>query len=119
MKFQLNCEFCGNTSELTAGQLSDVKQDDVTLTVFTCSSCNKSRVVQVDSEKTLDLLRQYKSCYKRAMIAQKRGQKCPEKIRNKAHNLKFKLDYERNLLNAKYSSLFTEFEDNKEQSELM
>lgn len=119
MKFQLNCEFCGNPSELTAGQLKEVKQNDVVLTIFTCSSCGKSRVVQVDSTRSLELLSQYKSCYKQAMKAQLKHRKCPDKVRTRAWRLKAKLDHERDRLNVKYASLFTEFEDTKEQSELM
>lgn len=117
MNFQLTCSFCDNKQSLTANQLSEVRQDELILTVFTCKNCGKQRVVQIDSEETLKLLSEYKHIYLRAIQHHKNGKRVPQKLKQKADTYKLQLDAKRKELNVRYTSLFTEFVDNKEQSE--
>ena len=118
MTFSLKCEFCEKSSDLTAAQLKEVKQDDLILTIFTCSNCGKSRVVQIDNTETMELLSQYKHLYKKALKSQRYHKKVHTKVKINAQKIKRELDNKRNLLINQFSSLFTEYEDNKEQSEL-
>jgi hypothetical protein len=117
MNFQLTCSFCDNKQSLTANQLSEVRQDGLIFTVFTCENCGKQRIVQIDSEETLKLLSEYKHIYLRAIQHRKNGKRIPKKLKQKADTYKLQLDSKRKELNVKYASLFTEFVDNKEQSE--